>query len=344
MSVLRHWHPALPSDRLRDRPVGVRLAGRGIVLFRDSRGVVGALDDCCPHRRMKLSVGSVDGDRLQCAYHGWRYAADGQGESPGTPKLHAQACSFETIERHGAIWIRERGSDASFPVFDIEGHHPVTVLWRTAPAPIEIVVDNFTEVEHTPTTHALLGYEATRMTEVETRVEADTDRVRVFNAGPQKRIPKVLELLFGIRSGDRFVDDWTTWFSPVYCVYQQYWSDPATLEEHGLRWRIYVFFIPIDDVQTTIAVFAYIRKEASLQNRLARLRLARPILSWLVDREIQLDVAMMGNLADKRPGVEGMKLSRFDKTLGLHRDRIERLYRGKPPVVELGATPAATVH
>ena len=30
-----------------------------------------------------------------------------------------------------------------------------------------------------------------------------------------------------------------------------------------------------------------------------------------------------------RPGIDGMKLSRFDRVLGLNRERIERVYRGK---------------
>src|SRR5262245_1682899 len=111
MPVLDHWHPILPSHRLRKNAVtGVRLAGQDIALSRDSKGEVGALDDCCPHRRMKLCLGKVQHDRLQCAYHGWTFDACGNGESPGTPKLYASATHFEVVEQHDAIWVRSAGA------------------------------------------------------------------------------------------------------------------------------------------------------------------------------------------------------------------------------------------
>ena len=59
MAVLDHWHPVLASKRLRGEPVGVRLAGNHIALFRGEDGRVGALEDVCPHRRMRLSAGKV---------------------------------------------------------------------------------------------------------------------------------------------------------------------------------------------------------------------------------------------------------------------------------------------
>ena len=48
-----------------------------------------------------------------------------------------------------------------------------------------------------------------------------------------------------------------------------------------------------------------------------------------LDYEIKLDVRILEGLADKSPGIEGMKLSRFDRVLGLNRERIERIYRAK---------------
>lgn len=336
MAILDHWHPVLLAQALRERPVGVTFAGRRFALFRDGRGGIGALEDCCPHRRMRLSLGSVRDGRLVCCYHGWRFTCDGAGESPGTPKLHAQAAGLRAVERDGAIWLRSprlldqspaRPEDAP-PRLDAAGYHPLGNLYHVVHVPLELVVDNFTEVEHTPTTHALLGYELDRMHEVETRVEAAETSVRVYNAGPQKRIGKALELLFGIRAGDIFVDDWTTYFAPVHAVYDQYWMDPRTKEEHGLRWRIHVFFTPIDDATTALVTFAQLKVQPTLQSRLARWRALRPLLLAIVGREIDLDVRMMENLADKSPAIEGMKLSRFDKTLGLHRERIARIYRG----------------
>ena len=115
MGMLDHWHPMLPSWQLRKKPVGVRLAGKDIALFRNSTGEIGALNDMCPHRRMRLSLGTVAGEKLRCKYHGWTFTCDGQGESPGTPKLQACASTYDVREANGYIWVKSRDSQPVFP-------------------------------------------------------------------------------------------------------------------------------------------------------------------------------------------------------------------------------------
>jgi hypothetical protein len=48
-----------------------------------------------------------------------------------------------------------------------------------------------------------------------------------------------------------------------------------------------------------------------------------------LDAEIQLDVALVENLASHDPSIVGMKLGRFDRVLALNRERIARVYRGQ---------------
>ena len=103
MAILDFWHPVLSSrDLPQGRPVEVKLAGRSLAVFRGSSGTLGALDNVCPHRRSRLSIGSVREDRLVCAYHGWRFTADGHGESPGTPRLHTCMTTPGLSSRPGA--------------------------------------------------------------------------------------------------------------------------------------------------------------------------------------------------------------------------------------------------
>ena len=85
-----------------------------MVVFRDGAGRPRALLDRCAHRNMPLSLGRVADDGcLECCYHGWTFAADGAGESPGTPKLRTRADSYEAREAHGVIWVRNRGANTS---------------------------------------------------------------------------------------------------------------------------------------------------------------------------------------------------------------------------------------
>ena len=54
----------------------------------------------------------------------------------------------------------------------------------------------------------------------------------------------------------------------------------------------------------------------------------------MVRYEIAQDAKMIDQLADKSTSIEGMKLSRFDRPLAMHRDRIERVYRGSNPPLD----------
>lgn len=326
MTLFDHWHPVLLSRQLRSAPVGVRLAGRELALFRDGHGGVGALDDTCPHRRARLSNGAVCGGRLRCGYHGWTFDARGCGESPGTPKLHATADGMEAAERHGAVWVRARGSDRPFPAFEADGHHPAGLLAHRIRVPMELVVDNFTEMEHTPTTHASFGYPLGRMAEVRVQYDPTETEVRVTNAGPSKRFPLPLAVLMGLGRDAHFHDDWVTRFSPVHNVVDHYWTDPATGREARVRQRLIIVFTPVAGDETLVFTWSYLRSRFPLPAG------GVPLYRWLVrrmlDAEIRRDARMLESLASKEVSVRGLKLSRFDRTLGLNRERIARVYRG----------------
>lgn len=324
MRELEHWHPVALSRELRRKPLAVRLWDQAIVLFRTASGAIGALEDRCPHRRMRLSCGHVAGDRIVCPYHGWSFARDGSGESPGTPRLRAGAPAFEAVEREGAVWVKPAGCAAAFPEIGREGYGRLCTLSALFRAPLETVLDNFTEVEHTATTHAFFGYDD--LAAVETRVEADERTVRVFNRGPQKRVPWIIEWATGARSGDVFADDWTTHFSPVHAVYDQRWTDAKTGVERPDRLLVYVVLSPASASETRVFTFAYC---CPPRGKFARNPLHRFFVTLVVKNEIELDRRMVARLADPSPTLAGMQLGRFDKTLGENRRRIDAIYRGR---------------
>lgn len=49
-----------------------------VVLFRKEDGSIAALEDRCPHRQAPLSIGRLDGDSVECGYHGFRFAPNGR--------------------------------------------------------------------------------------------------------------------------------------------------------------------------------------------------------------------------------------------------------------------------
>ena len=325
MAELDHWHPVLKSSELGRGPAAANVAGREIVVFR-AGSEVAALADRCPHRGGRLSLGTVSGGEVVCPYHAWRWAPNGEGQSPGNPRLRPCTESFDAVERLGAIWVKRASAPAAFPAFDVEGWFPVGRFRHRAAAPLEITLDNFIEVEHTGPTHFLLGYPAERMAEVECETTLSDDRVRVYNAGPQRPMSPLLHALYKVPAGAWFVDDWTTFFSPVYTLYDQYWIDPQSRARASDTLRVAVFFNPVGPDETELFTFVY--SDSAPWARLGLNALLYPVTHAFVEVEIRRDLRMLSQLADRRSGIEGNRLGRFDKALLAARRRIDRLYRG----------------
>jgi phthalate 4,5-dioxygenase oxygenase subunit len=107
-AMRRYWHPVATSEQLPAPdcdPLRVKLLGEHFVLFRNSEGKVGMLDELCMHRGASLAIGRVEGNGIRCLYHGWKFAVD--GELLETPN-HAD-CRFRQRTRAKAYPVEERG-------------------------------------------------------------------------------------------------------------------------------------------------------------------------------------------------------------------------------------------
>ena len=108
------WHPVCTEDELAGADggvLGVRLLGRELVVADLGGGRLACLVDRCPHRSTRLSAGWVEHGTLRCAYHGWRFAADGRcveiPSAPGIPVPPLACQSSYSVERHhGLVWVR----------------------------------------------------------------------------------------------------------------------------------------------------------------------------------------------------------------------------------------------
>ena len=329
MSIFDHWHPVLKSKDLNSKPVPIFLNGKQIVLFRDKEGLTAALDDTCPHRRMALSHGKVEDGRITCIYHGMSFDRNGKGQSPGTEDCKISATKWDCVESYNTIWIKSTDSFAAFPYFDVEDFRLMDSCHYIIHAPLELVLDNFTEAEQTPEVHAFLGYDSTRMNEVVVESETNEYNVRIKNTGPQKKLPLLFRYVLGLNKEDLFVDDWTTYFSPVYTVYDQYWIDSKSNTPRDTRLRIYVFFNPISDNKVQLFVFTYMKYP--LFAHMGLNLLIKLAIKQILKIEILRDKKILEKVLDKNPNIAGMKLTRFDRSLGPNRKRIERIYRKTMP-------------
>jgi phenylpropionate dioxygenase-like ring-hydroxylating dioxygenase large terminal subunit len=82
--------------------------GEAVVVFRTQEGTPIALEDRCAHRRLPLSMGRLDGDRVECAYHGLVYDRSGVCiKIPGQASVPqgARVRSYPVLDRHTYLWI-----------------------------------------------------------------------------------------------------------------------------------------------------------------------------------------------------------------------------------------------
>ena len=115
--LLNLWYPVLPSWALGDTPIGITRLSRNIVLWRDREGHVHALEDRCPHRGARLSLGWNLGDRLACWYHGVEVGSNGKVEK--VPAV--ENCSMEGKKTTQSYPVTEI-KDAIFLYFSDAGH------------------------------------------------------------------------------------------------------------------------------------------------------------------------------------------------------------------------------
>lgn len=76
-----HWTPVCLLEEVSEpdgAPVHARVFGEDLVVFRDSEGQVGVLDEKCPHRRASLVYGRNEEGGLRCLYHGWKFDVRGK--------------------------------------------------------------------------------------------------------------------------------------------------------------------------------------------------------------------------------------------------------------------------
>lgn len=110
------WYVAASSDEISETPLGRRLLGTDVVLWRGASGTVTAFENRCAHRAFPLSHSRVDGDQLVCGYHGCTYDTNGrcvytptQAQVPTTMRVRV----FPVLERPPLVWIWLGPSDSA---------------------------------------------------------------------------------------------------------------------------------------------------------------------------------------------------------------------------------------
>lgn len=140
-----------------------RLLDTSVMLWRDAQGQVVALHDRCPHRFAPLSMGKREGDTVVCPYHGLAFDATGgcvhnpHGKGVITKSLAVRR--FETVERHGFVWIwmaEEPADHALLPDFaPLDEGHPNGIghTYMQLPVNYRLILDNVMDLSHVDHVH-----------------------------------------------------------------------------------------------------------------------------------------------------------------------------------------------
>jgi len=109
MFLKNYWYVAAWPEEIGEVPLARTILGEPIVFFRTAAGAPVAFEDRCCHRSAPLSLGRVvDGDQLQCGYHGMTFDADGKCVAiPGQTAIPPQARvrKYPVVDRWKFSWI-----------------------------------------------------------------------------------------------------------------------------------------------------------------------------------------------------------------------------------------------
>jgi phenylpropionate dioxygenase-like ring-hydroxylating dioxygenase large terminal subunit len=158
-----YWYAVEQERNLkRGEVVEVVFWKTSIALYRGEDGGVRAVENRCAHRQLSLSgLGHVEGDRLVCGYHGWKY--DGCGRcveishdlGRGQRMPHIQIRSFPVRLKYGLVWLfpGDPGlADAvplpSIPALDREDPWPYIPIDMTIRAHHSMIMDNVCDFNH----------------------------------------------------------------------------------------------------------------------------------------------------------------------------------------------------
>ena len=163
--VRNAWYMAAWADELDDGLLGRTIMHQPIVLYRDARGRVGALEDRCCHRGAPLTHGTVVEAGLQCGYHGLTYDTSGACVVvPGQKNIprEARIRSYPVVEKNRNVWIwmgdpalADESRIVDYPYHDDAVNWPYCKDLFHMKANYLFMIDNLMDLTH-------LGYVHTR--------------------------------------------------------------------------------------------------------------------------------------------------------------------------------------
>ena len=188
MFLRNAWYVAATDREVGRTPLRRIIMNEPIVMYRTEAGAPVALEDRCVHRHLPLSMGKlVDGDILECLYHGLCYDTAGACvKVPGQPAVPpgARVKAYPMVERYHWVWIWMGDPALADPATITDFHWFDDPNWGAAQRYLhvkgnwQLVVDNLLDLTHLAFVHTTtIGTRA--LVDAKVKVDRSPDDVLV---------------------------------------------------------------------------------------------------------------------------------------------------------------------
>ncbi|KWF32784.1 vanillate monooxygenase [Burkholderia diffusa] len=301
MSFLRNcWYIAGWADEFKECSLTPRtFLNEQVVMFRDSKGVLQALQDRCPHRFVPLHLGRLKDDRVQCAYHGLSFDCTGacvhNPHGNGVIPRAARVRKYPMEERHGFAWIWMGEAERADPslICDFSPLDPkdfyVGKSYLHVKANYMLETDNILDLSHIEFLHASsLGSNGVAQGTTEVVQEGETVYSKRSTSG--ERLTHDLERLRGVPAG-QLVDRWldVRWNAPAVMLLETGLTPAGQPRESGRSVHVAHVFSP--ETESTSHYWFGIAFPRALGGEGERL--ARENIDWLSHPFTKEDMPML---------------------------------------------------
>lgn len=180
-SWTKQWYPISPLSYLdASCPTPVTLLGKKLVIWKDKNQKWIVMDDVCPHKLARLSMGTINEDgTIMCRHHGWCFNGEGkctkipmltgsEAEETACDSLRSRVTTYPTQVIQELLWVWSDDSSTAFE--DCTSSHPATMPefeldisstdWHMTEVPVgyTVSVESSLDPSHAEFLHEGIGF------------------------------------------------------------------------------------------------------------------------------------------------------------------------------------------
>lgn len=164
--IYNQWYAILPSKVVTvDKILAVKRLGLNLVLFKNSNGELGCVEDQCSHRGAALSIGKIKEGCIQCPFHGLEFdkdgkctfiPANGRESTMDTSRYNVKGYLVREANNIIYLWFGDKGQENdTLPFFNdfVDNSYAYSELKDSWNTHYSRAIENQLDVVHLPFVH-----------------------------------------------------------------------------------------------------------------------------------------------------------------------------------------------